>query len=66
MAAIREAPGVFKEKEGVLLNKDVDALRSYKHKKAQSKKINEVMTEVADLKEDIIELKTMFKEFLAR
>jgi hypothetical protein len=66
MSAIREAPGVYKEKEGVLLNKDADALRSYKHKKAQSKKINEVMTDVADLKQDMLELKTMFKEFLSK
>lgn len=66
MPAIREAPGVYKEKEGVLLNKDADALQSYKRKKAQSKKINEVMADVSDLKQDMIELKTMFKEFLAR
>jgi len=65
-AARTEVAGIYKEKDGILLNKDVDALRSYKHKKAQSKRVNEIMSDVYDLKQDIKELKLMFKEFLDR
>lgn len=66
MAARTEVAGIYKEKEGVLLNKDTEALRFYKRQKANTKKLNEVINDVSNIKEDMIELKNMFKEFLSK
>lgn len=66
MAARTEVAGIYKEKEGILLNKDTEALRSYKRQKANNKKLNEVINEVSDIRDDILELKNMFREFLSK
>lgn len=57
MSELTQIPGIYKEKEGVLLNKDAEALKAYKTKKKNNSKLNCLTTEVENIKADISEIK---------
>ena len=42
--------GIYKEREGVLLNLDNEALQQYKINKQKAKRLNQVEQDVSDLK----------------
>ena len=56
-----EVSGIYKVREGVLINKDNDALKIYKHKKAKERRIDEIQNDVLSLKDDIAEIKQLLK-----
>ena len=56
-----EVPGIYKVDEGILLNKDNDALRAYKMKKAKDLKINSMEKEMSALREDLNEIKQLLR-----
>lgn len=54
-------PGIVKVREGVLLNKDNNALRAYRqHKKREFRSIR-VEQEIDNLKSDVAEIKEMIQ-----
>jgi hypothetical protein len=56
-----EVPGIYKECEGVLINKDDDGLVAYKKLKSQSKKIATFENDLKSLKNDMAEIKELLK-----
>lgn len=61
MAYKTEVPGVYKVTDGVLINKDNEALKAYKLKKQKDRKINEIEEVVVSLRDDINEIKQILK-----
>lgn len=57
--------GIYKEREGVLLNMDNDALRSYKARKERDRKTTQLEADVKELKDGMKELKEI-KELLMK
>jgi hypothetical protein len=51
-----EIPGIYKRSEGVLINKDNDALKAYK--------LDELQTEVSTLKENMQEIKSLLLQLV--
>lgn len=54
-----EIPGIYKVSEGVLINKDNEALRAYKVRKHKESRIDK-------LEQDISEIKLLLKELLSK
>jgi hypothetical protein len=57
-----DIPGIYKEEDGILVNKDNAALNRYREKKAKLKKLNSVETRLESMENDI----TMIKEILLK
>jgi hypothetical protein len=58
-------PGIYKVGEGVLINKDNDALIAYKYRKQKEQKIDCMEKEVLQLKDEIRSLSTDMQEIKA-
>lgn len=56
-----EEPGLYRSSDGVLINKDNQALRAYKQKKIEMKKISDLEKTVTDMKGDLEEIKNLLK-----
>lgn len=60
-----EVPGIYKVKEGVLVNADNEALEKYKNKRqiiqSKEQKINSLESKVENLAEDIAEIKNLLR-----
>mgnify|MGYP003346929213 CR=1 FL=1 len=56
-----EIPGIYKEREGVLINKDNDALVAYKQRKIKEQRLSNMIDEVDTIKNDIAEIKELLK-----
>lgn len=56
-----EAPGFYKPYDGVLINKDNDALAAYKRKKMKESRIDTIFEEMDTLKSDMAEIKELLK-----
>ena len=56
-----EVPGIYKVREGVLINTDNQALNAYKNKKKREHRIDEMQKDMDDLKSDIAEIKALLK-----
>lgn len=56
-----DVPGIYKERDGILINKDNEGLRAYKQKKIQSKKMQIFEEDLEKLKNDISEIKDMLR-----
>lgn len=56
-----DMPGIYKQNEGVLINKDNEALRAYKHRKLQSKKMQTFEEDLQTLKGDMAEIKELLR-----
>ena len=59
-------PGIYKVGDGILINKDNDALKAYKARKEKDKQIEVVQTEVAEMKKDLCEIKELLMDILRR
>lgn len=66
MAKKTAIPGIYKVSEGILINKDNDALRAYKARKNKDRQIEQVQAEVAELKKDISDIKGLLFELLGK
>ena len=55
-----EVPGIYKVSEGILINKDDEALRAYKLRKEKDRRIQKLEEDFNDVKNDLREI----KEFL--
>lgn len=56
-----EIPGIHKVGEGVLINKDNEALTAYKRRKQNFKAVEDMQQELSSLKEDMREIKELLK-----
>ena len=56
-----EIPGIYKVREGILINKDNDALTAYKKQKQKSMAVDYMQNDIAELKNDIQEIKDLLK-----
>jgi hypothetical protein len=56
-----EIAGVYKVSEGILINKDNEALRAYKSRKIRERKIEIIDNELMTLKNDISEIKNLLR-----
>lgn len=54
-----ETPGIFRDSNGALINKDNASLVSYKKKKENNKKINKLEYDMANIQNDISQIKNM-------
>jgi len=59
-----DIPGIYKADEGILINKDNDALRAYKARKAKEKKMEVLEQNISELKSDLEEIKTLLRGLL--
>ena len=59
-----DVPGIFKTSEGVLINKDNDALKAYKIRKIKENKLNIIESDMDQLKTDMLEIKEILKGLL--
>lgn len=59
-----EIPGIYKTKDGILINKDNDALKAYKKKKEQVRKMKNLEEDIDSLKNDMAEIKELLKGLL--
>jgi len=66
MAKKTAIPGIYKVTEGVLINKDNDALRAYKARKKKDRQIEEVKNEVNEMRKDISDIKGLLFEILGK
>ena len=58
MSQKTEVSGIYKVREGVLINKDNEALQAYKRKKIRENNIKDI----ENLKEDMVSLKSDIQE----
>lgn len=58
--------GIYKQKEGVLLNMDNDALRAYKARKEKERKAVSVEKDIENLKTSIEEIKDLLMKVLTK
>lgn len=56
-----EVPGFYKSRDGILINKDNDALAAYKKRKIKEHKLDTIFDEMDSLKSDITEIKELLK-----
>jgi ferritin-like protein len=63
MSTKTDVPGIYKEKEGVLINKDNAGLEQYRHAKKRAKRIDEIDNDLCELKSDMRELKEMIRGY---
>ncbi len=56
-----EIPGVYKERDGILINRDNTALDAYKKRMRKEKAIDDMQVEMAELKNDMKEIKDLLK-----
>jgi peptidoglycan hydrolase CwlO-like protein len=56
-----EAPGIYKERDGILINRDNEALAAYKKRLRKERSIDHMQEEMAELKNDIQEIKDLLK-----
>lgn len=59
-----DVPGIFKTSEGVLINKDNDALKAYKIRKIKENKINIIENDMEQIKTDMHEIKELLRGLL--
>lgn len=58
--------GIYKQKEGVLLNLDNEALKQYKAKKQKAKEMNEMKSDVEELKSSVKRIEELLLKVLAK
>lgn len=56
-----EVPGIYKVRDGVLINTDNKALSAYKNKKRRENMIDEMYDDVNNMKSDIQEIKELLR-----
>ena len=66
MSGKTDVPGIYKVREGVLINTDNKALAAYKNKKRREKNIDKMQEEMRILKDDLQEIKDILKGLARR
>lgn len=61
-----EVPGMFKVREGIVINKDSEALQAYKKRKRRNQKIDELEQQITELRNDLSEIKNLILQQLKR
>jgi len=61
-----EVPGIYKVREGVLINTDNKALNAYKNKKRREHMVDEMHEELKTVKNDLQEIKDLLKGLARR
>lgn len=65
-----EVPGIYKQSEGILVNKDKDSLERYRQRRElrqrKEKQINTLETKVESLVKDMEEIKSLLKQLAAK
>lgn len=61
-----DVEGLYKECDGIVINKDTEALEKYKKTKGQLRKMRELQKTVVTMQEEMTEIKSLLKEFLSR
>ena len=61
MGGKTEVPGIYKVREGVLINTDNKALAAYKNKKKRERNIDQMQEDIHTLKSDLQEIKDLLK-----
>lgn len=56
-----EVPGIYKVREGVLINTDNNSLNAYKNRKKREKRIDEMQEDIQSLKGDLQEIKDLLR-----
>ena len=56
-----QVPGIYKVTEGVLINKDNDALKAYKARKEKERKVSSMIEDMDNLKRDMQEIKELLR-----
>lgn len=56
-----EVPGIYKVREGILINTDNQALSAYKNKKRREQRIDNMHEDINNLKNDLSEIKELLK-----
>lgn len=59
-----ELPGIYKVSEGVLINKDKDALDAYKKRRERERQIDTIQKELSQLQDDTKEIKELLNQLL--
>ena len=50
-----DVPGIYKDRDGVLINKDDDGLKAYRQRKLQIKKMQTFEEDLCNMKSDLHE-----------
>ena len=61
-----EVPGIYKVREGVLINTDNKGLAAYKNKKRREQNIDKMQEDINVLKDDLQEIKDLLKGLARR
>ena len=61
-----EVPGIYKVREGVLINTDNNSLAAYKNKKKRDRRVDEMQEDIETLKNDLEEIKDLLKGLARR
>jgi hypothetical protein len=61
MSQRTEVPGIFKEREGVLINRDNEGLMAYKIRMEKAREAKSLREDVTELKKDMQEIKDLLK-----
>lgn len=61
MGGKTEVPGIYKVREGILINTDNTALSAYKNKKKREVMIDQMQDEMQSIKGDLQEIKDLLK-----
>lgn len=56
-----EVSGMYKDRDGILINKDEEGLAAYKMRKQQFRRIDTMEVEINALRNDISEIKEMIR-----
>jgi hypothetical protein len=56
-----EIPGIYKVSEGVLINKDNNALKAYKKRKMKDRKLETIEKDMDNIKSELSEIKELLK-----
>lgn len=56
-----EVPGIYKVREGILINTDNQALAAYKNKKRREHMIDDMNEDIQSLKSDLQEIKDLLR-----
>ena len=59
-----EISGMYRSEEGVLINKDLSALKAYKAQKQKMRKLNTMEEEIKEIRHDMMEIKTLLQKLV--
>ena len=66
MSGKTEVPGIYKVRDGVLINTDNNSLAAYKNKKKRDRRVDEMEEDIQVMKNDLQEIKDLLKGLARR